>query len=153
MTTESEKEARLRQEERQRQARMLKGIAPRTRTLFTVPNFEPSATALDLEVEEPVAVTDKPNAVLVTASGEHKPVHVVSRSQDVHELLGCDVFGIVKLKDGMMLVDDNGLIEGKPLNAWASEKYGFHCPGHSIVGDVLWFTHEAFLRFDQGFAE
>jgi hypothetical protein len=59
------------------------------------------------------------------------------------ELIGCDVFNVVRTVDGVLLVDDGGLRKGLPRNELASSMYG-----GTIVGDAVWFTLEGFAAFD-----
>ncbi len=64
----------------------------------------------------------------------------------IHKAIGCDTFDTVLLKKGrdgtaeiVMLVDDTGMIDGKPVNPKATELYRAICkPGtpFSIHGDV-----------------
>lgn len=56
------------------------------------------------------------------------------------ELIGCEMLCTVNLRDGrVMLVDDNGVAERKPVNDKATKLYHGVCvPGttHKIRGDV-----------------
>lgn len=58
----------------------------------------------------------------------------------IGKLIGVDTFDTVNLRDGrVMLVDDTGMIDGKPVNPEATKLYHGICrPGnpHSIHGDV-----------------
>lgn len=62
------------------------------------------------------------------------------------ELAGCDVFDTVNLRDGrIMMVDDLGFVEKKPVNQKATALYHSVCvPGttHPICGDVV-ITNDA----------
>ncbi len=58
----------------------------------------------------------------------------------IERLIGADCLDIVNLRDGrVMLVDDTGMVDGKPVNPKATELYHSVCrPGtpFSIHGDV-----------------
>lgn len=69
--------------------------------------------------------------------------HVVERRtalKQIYVLIGCDTIDTVNLRDGrVMLVDDVGMIDGKPVNPEATKLYHGVCrPGttNPICGDV-----------------
>lgn len=68
---------------------------------------------------------------------ESKPI-----MQRLHRELGCDLVDTVILdreREIVMVVDDSGMVDGKPLNLKATELYQAICkPGtvHGIHGDV-----------------
>lgn len=59
----------------------------------------------------------------------------------LHELTGASYFDTVNLRNGsVMMVDDNGIAKGLPVNAKATEVYHMMCvPGttHKIQGDAV----------------
>lgn len=50
----------------------------------------------------------------------------------LHELIGCDVYDIVRCDDLLMLVDDCGVLMGRPYNVTASL-----IAHRLVVGDVI----------------
>ena len=91
---------------------------------------------------------------LVLLPADDGPLRLVKADDltDMYAAIGCDTIDVVGLKravgylppgagderDGWALVvDDNGLLTGKPLNRRASILYGARSHGQVIVGDVL----------------
>lgn len=66
----------------------------------------------------------------------------------VHELIGAKVCDSVNLRNGkVMIVDDTGLIAGKPINPEGTKLYHEKCGGvtpNSIHGDVAICTDNDF---------
>lgn len=60
--------------------------------------------------------------------------------RSIGKLIGVDTFDTVNLRDGnVMLVDDTGMIDGKPVNPEATKLYHGVCRAgttHPICGDV-----------------
>lgn len=75
-----------------------------------------------------------------------KPIRI----ERIHDLIGCEIFDSVNLRDGrVMLVDDTGLIDGKPLNKEATKLYAGVCRPEvrdklAIAGDVVICVDEDF---------
>ncbi len=66
----------------------------------------------------------------------------------VLELLGgAELFQTVRIRGGMMLVDDNGLRKGLAENPRASRLYG----NRHIVGPALLFTEAEWLAYDASY--
>lgn len=66
----------------------------------------------------------------------------VSSTQVICKLIDCDTVDCVMLADGVhvMIVDDTGLIDGKPINQKATEIYWEKCGGPVdafIAGNVF----------------
>jgi hypothetical protein len=63
--------------------------------------------------------------------------------EDIRRLIGCDALDHVTInrrRQTVMLVDDTGMLDGKPVNAKATARYHRICvPGtvHQIHGDVV----------------
>jgi len=63
--------------------------------------------------------------------------------EEIRRLIGCDALDIVTInrrRQTVMLVDDTGMIDGKPVNVEATRRYHRICrPGtiHQIHGDVV----------------
>jgi hypothetical protein len=78
------------------------------------------------------------NVHLIRTDGREEFVDMEFRA--IREAIAADGLDSVNLRDGrVMLVDDTGLIDGKPLNRKATELYHGVCyPGttHPIAGDV-----------------
>jgi len=68
--------------------------------------------------------------------------------REVLRAIGADAADTVNLRDGrVMVVDDTGMVEGKPVNQQATELYRSVCrPGvtHPICGDVAVCVDEDF---------
>ena len=64
----------------------------------------------------------------------------VAHISNVSKLIGADTMDSFNLRDGrVVMVDDTGMIDGKPVNAAATKLYHGICrPGtvHQIHGDV-----------------
>ena len=58
--------------------------------------------------------------------------------QAIYGLIGCEVGDVVNLRDGrVMLVDDTGLVDGKPINRGATSLYhAIYDTPNPIAGDV-----------------
>lgn len=75
-----------------------------------------------------------------------KPIRI----ERLQRLIGCDLFDSVNLRDGrVMLVDDTGLIDGKPLNKEATKLYASVWRPElrdqlAIAGDVVIVVDEDF---------
>lgn len=80
--------------------------------------------------------------VLVIRTDGREEVHEIARALAVvtiNRLIGADTFDAVDLRDGrVMLVDDTGLIAGRPINPKATALYHMCRPGttNPIAGDV-----------------
>ena len=79
---------------------------------------------------------------------EHHEIPKGILSRKVHELIGAETFDCVALKQGkVMIVDDSGAIDGKPINPEGTkiyqEKCGYITP-NSIHGDVAICTDSDF---------
>lgn len=61
---------------------------------------------------------------ILRANGTSEEVEITKPVDDfaaLHKLVGCDMFDTVNLRDGrVMLVDDTGLVDGKPRNEAAT---------------------------------
>lgn len=82
------------------------------------------------------------NIEIIRTNGERESRTVPKSSLAAcRKLVGADCFDVVNLRDGrVMLVDDTGLVDGKPLNAEATKLYHSICwPGTTagIHGDVV----------------
>lgn len=66
----------------------------------------------------------------------------------IQQLISCAICDCVNLKDGrVMIVDDTGMLDDKPVNPKATEMYRKICrPGtvHAIHGDVVIATDADF---------
>ena len=75
---------------------------------------------------------------------------------DICKLIGADALDVVQLRHmgepaHVMVVDDTGMIDGKPVNAEATRLYHANCwPGttHPICGDVVVAPDEDFGQGD-----
>lgn len=56
--------------------------------------------------------------------------NIKSRVKELQELVG-GYFDVVRYKDKLLYVDDEGLLKNKPLNPWATER-GLH-----LVGTII----------------
>lgn len=91
-----------------------------------------------------------PEVEVIRCNGTREKA-TISRTQMVascNQLLGVVAFDVVNLRDGrVMLVDDTGLVDGKPVNPEATKLYLAICkPGTraSIHGDVVIAIDEDF---------
>ncbi len=74
--------------------------------------------------------------------------------QDIKQMIGADALDTVQLRHlghpvQVMLVDDSGMVDGKPVNPKATELYHANCfPGttHQIHGDVVVVPDGDFAR-------
>ena len=70
----------------------------------------------------------------------HEVPHVSGAFRVIHKLIGADCCDSVNLRNGMvMLVDDTGFIDRKPVNPEATKLYHGVCRAgttHPICGDV-----------------
>lgn len=85
-------------------------------------------------------------ADLLRADGTREPVSPKNGVDfqfkgEAYDLIGTDMIEIVATRDGrMMLIDEEGKLKGKPINAAATAlyRYGlFRYGGDVIVGDVI----------------
>jgi hypothetical protein len=87
---------------------------------------------------------------LIRADGTS--VELAPVSMTIHTLIGADTLDSVNLRHlgrpaHVMLVDDTGMVDGKPANAEATKLYHANCrPGttHPICGDVVVAPDEDF---------
>ena len=87
--------------------------------------------------------------VLIRADGKVEPFNRQASTTDIARLIGAQTLDVVNLrKFGLvMLVDDTGLIDGKPANQEATRHYHSVCrPGttQNIAGDVAIVPDEDF---------
>lgn len=89
---------------------------------------------------------------VIRVDGTEEPLpHAVTMRRAL-DLIGADTIDTVSLKHlghplQVMLVDDVGMVDGKPINAKATELYHANCrPGnpYSIHGDVVVVYDEDF---------
>lgn len=79
---------------------------------------------------------------LIRVNGEETDFDAALSLDKIRELIGCDCIDTVMLADDVhvMIVDDTGLIDGKPLNEKATQLYWEKCGGPVdayIAGDVV----------------
>jgi len=82
---------------------------------------------------------------LIRVDGTEEELHGPHAIADVQLMIGASTLDTVTLRSWghplhVMLVDDTGMIDGKPVNARATELYHAQCrPGnpYSIHGDVV----------------
>lgn len=82
---------------------------------------------------------------LIRADGTETELHGPHSIQDVQTMIGADTLDTVMLRSlgdplHVMLVDDTGMIDGKPVNVRATALYHAQCrPGnpYQIHGDVV----------------
>lgn len=71
---------------------------------------------------------------------EHHELSKHNLLNSVHQLIGAECCDSVNLRNGkVMMVDDTGMIDGKPINDEATKIYHEKCGGmtpNSIHGDV-----------------
>ncbi len=71
------------------------------------------------------------------------------RIRHLLDMIGAETGDTVSLKDGkVMIVDDTGLIDGKPINPAATKLYAEKCQGRNttgIHGDVVIVEDRDFL--------
>lgn len=78
---------------------------------------------------------------VIRTTGAKESHEITGRAFDsIYKLIGASCCDSVNLRNGMvMLVDDTGLIDGKPLNPEATKLYHSVCvrgTTHPICGDV-----------------
>ena len=88
-------------------------------------------------------------AKLIPVDGDVIEMEVQADLNAVCRLLQCDIFQTVRTADGMMLVDDSGLVKGLPQNPRASELYA----GGYIAGPAVLFTQAEWEAYDAAFGE
>lgn len=83
------------------------------------------------------------NVTIIRTSGaqeQHEVLHKSGAIRAIRKLIGADCLDSVNLRDGrVMLVDDTGMLDGRPVNPEATKRYHAVCrPGtvHQIYGDV-----------------
>lgn len=94
----------------------------------------------------------KIDLITVSGVGAPQPCEIGRHGAigEIQKLIGCDCCDVVNLRDGrVMLVDDTGKIDGKPVNSRATEIYRSIYPlaaehGASIHGDVAIAIDEDF---------
>ena len=82
---------------------------------------------------------------LIRVDGTEQDLPSRQSMQDIYRLIGCSAVDVVQMRhmgrpSRVMLVDDTGMIDGKPANPKATELYHKNCrPGviHPICGDVV----------------
>ncbi len=89
------------------------------------------------------------NVEVIRTNGTREQHVVPSASlRHIYALIGCDTVDTVNLRDGrVMLVDDVGRVDGKPINQEATKLYHGVCrPGTTglIAGDVAICLDEDF---------
>jgi hypothetical protein len=83
------------------------------------------------------------NVEIIRIDGSREQQHIPHKSgaiSAIQKFIGAEMCDTVNLRDGrVMLVDDTGMVDGKPVNAEATKLYHGLChPGvlHPICGDV-----------------
>ena len=82
------------------------------------------------------------NVKIIRISGdtEQHDIPKFSAIREIRKLIGADCLDTVNLRDGnVMLVDDTGMVDGKPINPEGTKLYHGVCrPGtvHCIHGDI-----------------
>ena len=82
---------------------------------------------------------------LIRVDGTEQEIPSRQSMRDIYRLIGCETVDVVQMRhmgrpSHVMLVDDTGMIDGKPTNPKATELYHKNCrPGtiHPICGDVV----------------
>ncbi len=79
---------------------------------------------------------------IIRVNGEEEPIDKILSLSEIYSLIGCDTVDVVSLRDRIhvMIVDDSGLIDGKPKNDKATALYHEKCGSpntHFIAGDVI----------------
>lgn len=90
---------------------------------------------------------------LIRTDGTEQPLDKPLTMREIAKHIGADTLDTVLLRHlgrpvQVMLCDDTGMVDGKPVNQTASELYWKNCrPGttHPICGDVV-------VTFDRDFA-
>lgn len=85
-------------------------------------------------------MSSEPRSKVIRVSGVEEAIEGAPRIATIETLIGADCLDTVNLRDGrVMLVDDNGISKGLPVNPVATGLYHAVCrPGttHQIRGDV-----------------
>ena len=82
---------------------------------------------------------------LIRTDGTEVPLDTPQSISSIQRLIGAECLDVVQLRHlgspaWVMLVDDTGMIDGRPVNAKATEMYHANCrPGtpYQIHGDVV----------------
>lgn len=80
---------------------------------------------------------------LIRTDGTQQVLDARPSFDEIRRLIGCDALDYVTInrrRQTLMLVDDTGVIDGKPVNAEATRRYHRICkPGtvHQVHGDVV----------------
>ena len=80
--------------------------------------------------------------LVIRVNGDEEDHEEKPSIRKIYSVIGCDTFDTVTLdkkRKIIMLVDDTGMVDGKPINPKATELYHSRCkPGtpFSIHGDV-----------------
>jgi hypothetical protein len=94
-------------------------------------------------------MNSEPRNKVIRTSGSEEAIEGAPRIAKIESLIDADCLDTVNLRDGrVMLVDDNSISKGLPVNAKATDLYHAVCrPGttHEIRGDVA-------VVFDSDFA-
>lgn len=84
-----------------------------------------------------------PTRVLITPTGEVKPLSGPQSMKQIEDLINADCLDTVNLIDRVhvMLVDDTGALRGRPVNPIATaiymERCGYNHPDWRICGAVV----------------
>lgn len=82
------------------------------------------------------------------AREEHEVLHPSGAIRAIRKLIGAECLDSVNLRDGrVMLVDDTGMVDGRPVNPEATKLYWSICRAgttHPICGDVAIARDEDF---------
>lgn len=90
------------------------------------------------------------NVTIIRTSGaqEQHDIPKSSAIREIRKLIGATCLDTVNLRTGdVMLVDDTGMVDGRPINPEATKRYHAVCrPGtvHCIHGDVAIARDEDF---------
>ncbi len=85
-------------------------------------------------------------------AGQHLTIPRRNANRAIRQLIGCECLDVVNLRDGrVMLVDDTGKIDHKPVNPRATEMFRNLYPLHAaaksnIHGDVVIATDADFAK-------
>ena len=80
---------------------------------------------------------------VIRADGTQEALDTRPSFDEIRRLIGCEALDYVTInrrRQTLMLVDDTGMIDGKPVNLEATRRYHRICrPGttHQIHGDVV----------------
>ncbi len=82
---------------------------------------------------------------LIRVDGTEQEFNEPRSMRQIYELIGCATGDAVQMRHmgrplHVMIVDDSGMVDGKPVNPKATELYHANCrPGttHPICGDVV----------------